>query len=1004
MIAGLLRFLLVVGVIGTSLLPFPLHFVAQQSGETPQAWQAIGGPVATVTAVAVDPDASDFLILFVSQGTSRNPDLSQTPDGYLRQAWAPYISDDGGDTWQAASNDLAAVEPTFLAITRSSPANTIWVGTAGQGLWRSDNSGRTWRPAVVRGYSNQRGVALTQDARNRLHFLALDNSRYPDSYLYTSSDGGYNWDRRLVQAFSGRPETYVTSLVADPFEANRLYAPTLGGLLTTTDAGFSWRSSNLPSPPNATLGGETVLAADGTQRGRLYLATNTTQTDGSSQITLYRSLDSGTSWQILPAQFTPPLSTSPINGVRPLNLRLDPLNRGQLFLATNQGLWLSPDGGQTWKHAGEALTGVTVADVVALPHERGRWVAIGAGGIWRTANAGSRWQAITQGLPPASSLRSLVAVDDEYSASDVSIAASQSAPNSRRLSLLALNGGAMPIPGGLQPLWQSQDQGQSWLPTMRGLDGVNLYRLQTDPRAPGTVYGLSFSGLARSTDAGRTWRHFTTPVSPGQLAFGSEALFIASVGGLWRSNDKGETWAPTSLTGAVQAVAGSTTGDVMAVVVESSGKQLWRSIDDGQSWSVVGPIPPGDATQLLIHPQNSNTLALALRWGGLWRSADGGMTWVRSDTGIPTGTAWQGPNAQQPAGPNLLTVFIDPLHPSDWWTGRDGGGVFHSTDNGRTWADATADLGDTLVYSFTMLGETLAAGTSNLGLIRLADVPGPQEPPEAIDARIDILWPHQFAPVSSAQEANLSLRLYASRTQVVPPCAWMPGVELWMARDAEPLRRLDAATQRTVEGHPFPVWDVNDIDVTWANDPNHKLVFLARTAPGLAESFSSIWIHAADARTFFPQPPDPEGLTTSAPAAIDAILRVVWPHDEAGNSVPVEQANLANISAVLFARDTRLTLAPAHLPNRVWLVAALDNQVGRRLVAGEPRTVEADGFSYTTFEFNNVDVSLARDPNHHWTYWLEVPELDTASNVWVHGVDGRTHAPELLEPIAGCQP
>lgn len=978
MVVGLLRFLLVMVLLG--LAPRPS---VHQDDEPPAIWQATGGPVAAVTHLAADPDAPDFLILLINQGAGRNVDRTQTPDGYLRQAWAPYISGDGGDTWQAASNDLAGVEPTFLTITRSAPANTIWVGTGGQGLWRSDNSGRTWRPALVRGFGDQRGVALAQDARGRLHFLALDNSRYPDSYLFTSADGGYNWDRRLMQAFSGRPETYVTDLVADPFEANRLYALTLGGLLTTTDAGFSWKPSTLPLPDNTSLGGEIALAVDATQRGRLYLAANTTDGNGASQIALYRSLDSGASWEILPARFTPPPISTPSGGARPLSLRLDPLNRGQLFLATNQGLWLSADGGLAWKHPGEALIGATIADLIPLPNQRGRWLAIGAGGIWRTANGGNRWQGITAGLPPASTLRSLATVEG---------------------GLLALNGGVMPIPGGVQPLWQSQDNGQTWQPAMRGLEGVNLYRLQVDPSSAKSVYGLAAGGVTRSTDAGRSWRRFSTPVSPNQLAFGTEAIFISSVAGLWRSIDRGETWTATPLTTAVQAVANGSDGDVMAVVVSGDGKQLWKTSDDGETWAPVGPVPPGDAAQLLIHPQNASVLALALRWGGLWRSDDGGLTWERSDAGIPAGTQWQGPTAQQPAGPNLLVVFIDPRRPSDWWAGRDGGGVFHSTDTGRTWNDATGDLGDNLVHSFALLDDTLAAGTSSLGLIHLAAIPGPQLLPEAIDARIDILWPHDFAPVAAAQQANLSLRLYASRSQEVPPCAWMPGVELWMARDAEALRRQSIAVQRTVEGHPFPVWDVNDIDVTWANDPDHKLVFLVRTAPGLAESFSSVWVHAADARTILPQPPEPEGLTTTPPAAIDAIIRVVWPHDEAGTGVPVEQANLANISAMLFARDTRLTLAQAHLPSRVWLVAALDNQVGRRLVAGDGRTAEADGFSYTTYEFNNVDVSLARDPDHRWTYWLEVPGANSASNIWVHGLDGRTRAPELLEPIVGCLP
>lgn len=967
----------------TKLSSLPTTAWADEGG----IWQAQGGPQAFVTHIAADPAAPDFLVLFLNQSIGRNPDRTQAPQGYTRQAWAPYISDDGGDSWQSASNDLAGVEPTVLTIIPGATGSTTWVGTTTNGLWRSDNSGRTWRPALVHGLNGQRVVALARDVRGRLHLLSVDNRRYPDSHLFTSTDGGYNWERRLVQSFTGRPETYVTDLVTDPFEANRLYAVTFGGVLTSADAGFTWKASTLPLPENALPGGETVLAADPTQRGRLYLVSLSSNFDGSSEISAYQTLDSANTWQRLPARFDPPLDRSPGHSPHPLRLRLDPLNRRQLYLATSAGLWISADDGLSWKASGGVLDGVTVADVIAHPRQRGRWIAIGAGGIWRTANAGGQWQTLNQGLPPASSLRSLIALPDG--------------------TLLALNGGVMPIAAGVHPLWRSTDNGKTWLPSMRGLSGVNLYHLQTNPSEPGVVYALSFSGVARSTDAGRSWQLLATAMSPNGLAFGrqNDTLLIASAGGILRSTDAGQTWQQTSLTDAAQALANDSKGDILGIVAGAGGiKNLWRTQDDGQTWQMIGPVPAGEIVQLAPHPGDATGLTLVMRWGGLQRSRDGGRTWSRSDAGIPLGVHWQGPLFERPAGANLLSVFIDPQNPNEWWTGRDGGGVYHSTDNGRTWTDATSDLGDALVYAFARNGESLVGGTGDRGLIALSTTGGPQSSPAQIDSRIEILWPHEFAPVTNARQGNLALRLYKSRTQEVPPCAWMPTVEVWMARDAQPLRRLGQATQRTMEGHPFPSWELNDIDLTWANDPQHKLIFMASVAPELAENFSSPWIHAADARTYLPEPPEPQGLTPARPAALDAIIRVVWPHDEAGNPASVEQANLANISAVLFARDTHLTLRPEQLPARVWLVAALDNQVGRRLLVGEPRLVQGNGFNYTAFEFNNVDVSLARDPAHHWTYWLDIPNADATSNVWVHGIDGRTRAPELLEPIAGCQP
>ncbi len=975
--------LAVFAIVARTGLP-PKGLMAQ---EKPSVWEAMGGPTAFITHLAVDPNEPDFVFVIVAHGTARYPDHTQGADGYLRMAWAPYISGNGGETWQAASNDLAYTEPTTAVILPGSLGSTIWVGTVGHGLWRSDNRGRTWRPVLVHGLNGQRVVALTRDARNRLHLVTLDNTRYPDSHLYTSTDGGYNWDHRLLQPFGNRPETYVTDLVADPFEANRLYAVTFGGLLYTTNAGFSWQMATLPWPEGTTPGGETVLVADPTQRGRLYLVGIGTTTAGETELGVYRSRDGGTSWERLPATFRSTYPLPPGQSPRPYHLRLDPLSRFRLLLATDSGLWVSSNAGLTWTTAGSALEGVAVTDVFIHPQQRGRWLAVGAGGIWQTMNAGSRWQALSRGLPPASSLRSLVALPDG--------------------TLLALNGGANPIPAAAQPLWRSSDGGRTWMPAMAGLAGLNLSRLVVHPWT-GHVYGLGTTGLVRSSNGGRSWTFISTPVSGTHLAFGRMPgwLLLGSNGGLWRSTDDGQTW-ETVRPEPVLALAGDIHGRFYLIPATEEGaepRRLWRSTDGGLRWEPIAPAPEGDIVGFIAHPTKADGLLLWRRWGGLLVSTDGGRTWQRRDNGIPAGTQWQRPQPLSSIGPQLLAFFIPPDQPEVWWAGRDGGGVFTSTDEGRTWRDATGDLGDTLVYSFARLGTGLVAGSGNGGLLQLTTTPSPQTPPPEVDARIEILWPHDFAPVTTATRGNLGIRLYAGRSQEVPPCAWMPSVEVWMAQDAQPLRRLGVATQRTMAGHPFPFWELNDVDLTWAQDPAHKLIFMVRIVPELVESRSTVWIHAADARTYLPNPPEPSGLTTTAPAAIDAMLRVAWPHDEQNNAVPVEQANLLNLSAVLFAQGTQLALAPEHLPERVWLVAALDNGVGRRLMVGEPRAVAGSGFVYTTYEFNNVDVSLARDPNHHWSFWLEVPGRQASTNVWVHGIDGRTRAPELLEPIAACRP
>ncbi|NOZ51184.1 MAG: hypothetical protein GXP37_14250 [Chloroflexi bacterium] len=955
----------------------------------PDAWQLRGGPVAFATQLVADPQSPDFLFLFLASTSTTNPDHSPTLQGQVHESWAPYMSNDGGDTWLPASNDLAQVQPTVLRMFSRQNGSILWVGTDDQGLWRSENGGRTWRPVLIPELTHQRVLALAQDSRQRLHLLTLDNTRYPDSHLYTSSDGGQQWTHRVLQRFSGDPITLVTDLVPDPFASDRLYAVSFGGVLITDDAGASWRQAAIRLPESSFPGGETVLAADPTQRGRLYLALRSTRLDGSDQLSIYRSTDAGESWHLLPAEFQLFPGMTPGITPRPYQLILDPHTRRQLFLATQNGLWLSTDAGLHWRIAGSALADVTVTAVWAHPRQRGQWVAIGPAGIWRTANAGTQWMPLHQGLPVTSRVNELVSLQ-------------------KGRVLLALNGGAMPtgVASG-QPLWRSTDHGQSWMPAMRGLQGLLATHLQTSDPNSSIVLAQSSQELLRSDDAGRSWQARPLPAGSKHVLSSDKGQWVFAGGedGVWVSTDGGNTWQQSSLRARVQALARAADDALLAIVDTAQGARvMFRSTDQGQQWAEEGPAPGGLIQHFLTHPTDPQKLLIAVYWDGLYVSADGGRIWRHGDAGIPAGVHWRGTQPEQPTGPNLVALAIDPEDNESWWASRDGGGLYHSVNAGLSWDDASGDLGNNLVHDFLFAGADLLAVASRLGLMAHGEFSGATPPPTAVDIRLEILWPHQFASVGEAQQANLGLRLYRSRSLEPPPCAWTPNVEVWTARDAEPVRRLHLAEQRTIAGHPFPFWELNDIDVRWSNDPAHKQIFMARMAPGQALSASSVWIHAADARTWLPAPPEPVGLTSTTPTQIDALIRVVWPHDAEGRYAAVSQASLVNVSALLVARDTLLALAPDHLPERVWLVGAFDNQVGRRLAVGQARELPGAGFAYTTYEFNNIDVRLARDPSHHWAFWLEVPGWDVASNVWVHGMDGRTRSPQLLNPVTSCQP
>ena len=73
----------------------------------------------------------------------------------------------------------------------------------------------------------------------------------------------------------------------------------------------------------------------------------------------------------------------------------------------------------------------------------------------------------------------------------------------------------------------------------------------------------------------------------------------------------------------------------------------------------------------------------------------------------------------------------------------------------------------------------------------------------------------------------------------------------------------------------------------------------------------------------------------------------------------------------------------------VWLVRAVNNDPGRQITQG---VVRRDGV-LTHWDFNDVDVSPARDPSSKLHFWVEVEGIRTYSNFWTHGLDARTYLP-----------
>ncbi|HDR8958836.1 WD40/YVTN/BNR-like repeat-containing protein [Burkholderia vietnamiensis] len=183
---------------------------------------------------------------------------------------------------------------------------TVLVATAGQGILRSNDDGKTWHR-----------LGLTEPIE-----------------------------------FDG----IVRALAVDPATPSRVYAGADAGLCISDDGGAHWYR-----PANA-LNGQTVwsIAIDPANPAVLYAGTG-----APSRAALYKSTDAGMSWTPTAPVF--PEFCSGVNRPRLLTICVDPSESRNVWYGVEEGgAWRSRDGGATWARVDGAGTAIRNSDIHAI--------------------------------------------------------------------------------------------------------------------------------------------------------------------------------------------------------------------------------------------------------------------------------------------------------------------------------------------------------------------------------------------------------------------------------------------------------------------------------------------------------------------------------------------------------------------------------------------------------------------------------------------------------------
>ena len=320
------------------------------------------------------------------------------------------------------------------------------------------------------------------------------------------------------------------------------------------------------------------------------------------------------------------------------------------------------------------------------------YMGAAGGGIWKTEDAGSSWENISDGF---------------FGGSIGAIAVAPSNPN-----ILYVGGGEVTVRGNVSHgygMWKSYDAGKTW--EHIGLDdSQTIPRIRIHPDNPDIVYAAVLGhlygpnqqrGVFKSIDGGQTWKRvlfanedagavdLVMDPNNSRVMYASTwrvrrtpySLESGGAGsGIWKSTDAGETW--TEITGnrgmpkgkiGISGIAVSPVdSERVWAQIEASDGGLFRSDDAGETWSRINEDRTLRQrawyyTRVYAGPTNVDEVyVLNVRF---WRSGDGGKSFESIST--PHGDhhdLWIAPD-----DPKRMAI-------------ADDGGVQISVNRGETWS------------------------------------------------------------------------------------------------------------------------------------------------------------------------------------------------------------------------------------------------------------------------------------------------------------------------------
>ncbi|MBI5855807.1 MAG: hypothetical protein HZB35_11400 [Nitrospirae bacterium] len=303
-------------------------------------------------------------------------------------------------------------------------------------------------------------------------------------------------------------------------------------------------------------------------------------------------------------------------------ITVHPKNPDILYVATNDYIFKTRDGGKTWENLSKGMTHSRVISMAIDPaYPATVYAGTKGDAVFKSYDGGQRWVSQRAGL------------EDVTITSVVNQFLFDPADNTHLFAATTMG------------VFESKTGGDQWQKRMDGMKEVLMVvTIAMDPTRRHILYVGTSGGVYKTTNQGGLWERVNNGLVPPDVLKSSRALGVTVI--------QVDPFAPDT-------------------VYAATLSGLYKTENAAQSWTRIGEsLPDQMLASMVLDRAQAGTLYVASRQG-VHRSEDGGKTWKTLNNGLAT--------------LNIRSLAQSLIDPNVWYVGTNGSGLYQSRDRGETW-------------------------------------------------------------------------------------------------------------------------------------------------------------------------------------------------------------------------------------------------------------------------------------------------------------------------------